>query len=55
MRKSRSLSASTARFLSAARRTGAGTDRGWHNTADRDLDRVSMQVMILSQMRQNDR
>lgn len=54
MRHSR-LSTSTARILSAVRRTGAGTDRGWHNIADRDLERVSAQVFMLSQIRQHDR
>ncbi|MEO7068895.1 MAG: hypothetical protein ABI131_00215 [Nostocoides sp.] len=52
MRKS--LSNATARFHSFARR-GETQPRGWYNGADRDADRMSLDLLILSQMRQQDR
>ena len=51
MTKARTI---TDRILSSARRS-AGTDRGWHDIADRDTERTSFDVMLLSQIRQNDR
>lgn len=52
MRKS--LSTATARFHSLARR-GETLPRGWYNPTDRDAERLSLDVLIASQMRQQDR
>lgn len=52
MRKS--LSSVTARLHSITRRADSAP-RGWYNGPDRDADRTSLDLLILSQMRQQDR
>jgi hypothetical protein len=52
MRKT--LTNASARFHSLARR-GETLPRGWYNGDDRDADRTSLDILILSQMRQQDR
>lgn len=52
MRKS--LHAATARLHTLSRRTD-NQPRGWYNGPDRDADRTSLDILILSQMRQQDR
>lgn len=42
------------RILDSVRRS-AGTDRGWSTVADRDTDRTSFDIMIQTQMHQNNR
>lgn len=52
MRKT--ITNATSRFHTFARR-GETLPRGWYNSSDRDAQRTSLDVLILSQLHQQDR